>query len=190
MSFSQQASRSRRAALSAAVLGAVLATSAVSRAEGDVGARLFGIAALMLYGEILVPDLRFELPQPLGRPSLVLTVPWTLAFVGKGHRTDDMTFAGFFEPQFKLGPSALRLLAGGRIYSQASESGTGAFLETGALAGADGNGVMVGVGVNLLRSLFPCLSIGYRFTYSDQGLRHDLGIDLVTSAFPVRVGSD
>jgi hypothetical protein len=161
-------------------------------AEAVAGEEFSGLGDLTIGAyilEFIVPDVRVELGN--GRPGIVLTAPIVLGLLHQ-KEARPLERSGYWltvllEPQMRVNSNvAWRGLAGVRFYAPAISGQWGsAFVEAAGVVGQDGSGVAGGVGVSILRYVYPFLSVGYRLVWAGDHIRHDVTIDLSTMVIPL-----
>ncbi|XXF81448.1 hypothetical protein P2318_17330 [Myxococcaceae bacterium GXIMD 01537] len=134
--------------------------------------------------EPLVPDLRYEWGGAL-KDGWVLSWPihpWASPPLDVPGPT--LILSPFVEPQLRLGPSRLRLLAGMRVYSFPDTSRLGLLVEGAALWGQDGRGGVLGAGLSYdlierTRHTQPwTVSLVARRTWTNRDARFDFSVDV------------
>jgi hypothetical protein len=135
--------------------------------------------AVIFLTEPLVPDVRLELDFDFSEPRIVLGLPLYL----RAHKGDGFEVNALFEPQLRTDRIEARGIVGARITHRIGRSAFIIFAEGGAIAGTDGFGGMIGAGFSAYE-LFPglsCCSLVFRETFTHQGVRHDISLDVFTA---------
>lgn len=134
--------------------------------------------------EPLVPDVRYEWGQD-SKEHWVLSWPihpWASPPLDIPGPT--LFVSPFVEPQYRVKPSAIRLLAGARVYVFPDTLRLGVLAEGAGLWGEDGSGGVGGVGLTFdlierHRYTVPwTLSVVLRRTWTGQGDRTDVTFDV------------
>jgi hypothetical protein len=142
---------------------------------------------LMRFGEVVVPDLRFEYVQ---KPYVVLSLPahFTLSWEKDcSHYPPCYVTSAFVEPQWRPADGQWRALIGVRQTYAFIKDTFGLLGEAAALTGTDGHGVVLGAGPSFLHfegeMCGTVLSVVYRHSFTTEGHRDDVSIDLMALGY-------
>lgn len=164
---------------------AVVASPRIARADGSLGG-LDALGQALVLGELLIPDVRREVPLGDDEPRWVLSWPIVPTSIPLYEYTDagkqrGIRLTPFGEPQYRFGAESpgLRFAAGAR--ATWFRNGLMPSLEAGGVAGVDGNGGFIGLGISLLPMEFDggaTFGLITRLVATDEERRFELALDL------------
>ena len=162
------------------LLAMMTGTPSLARADGDVA--LHGAAQLLRFGELLIPDARYEHSFTAAEDRFVLSLPLVMR---AGHvnvgKASGIVFNHMVEFQYEVTRTEFRGVLGERmlIHGADSDGGFMPLLEAGGVVGSDGSGAMVGGGLAWGDGNFG-VSIGIvvRFVMTNEEHRADIALDV------------
>jgi hypothetical protein len=163
----------------------VVASPDIVRADGSLDA-FDTLGQALVLGELFIPDVRREVPLGDGEPRWVLSWPIVPTSIPLYEYRDagkqrGIRLTPFGEPQYRFGAESpgLRFAAGAR--ATWFRNGLMPSLEAGGVAGVDGNGGFIGLGISLLPMEFDggaTFGLVTRLVATDEERRIDLALDL------------
>lgn len=173
------------AAYSVTVHRAWVIVAATLAAPGLAHAEMWdGLDRLILAGELVVPDVRFEASftgADEGDTRWVLSWP-LVVHVGELGTTAGLSVNLFGEGQYQYGRGAVRGVVGGRALVFTREDGAderSPLFEAGAVIGGDGYGGMIGVGYGInARREGTSLGVVVRAVVTGDEVRGDIALDV------------
>ena len=143
---------------------------------------------MFVVGEMLIPDTRMEFD-----PSVAGVLSWPVSAVAGSVRPTSgshLVFVPFVEPQIQFTHSEYRLSSGTRLLGLLDATTLGVLFELAGVLGTDGHGCALGGGITLAEQthgeLGWTVSLVYRHTWTLDGSRHDLSLDI---AYPLHFGT-
>jgi len=168
-----------RFAVVAALVCAFIAAPRRAEAIGDGPAfdPTAGLAIIVIVGEMIIPDVRFEVPiTEHAQPGLVLSWPIVFEAWSWGKHTHVLPFV---EMQHRMGKRNFRALAGARLLLavRPKRSHTVVLLEAAGITGSDGDGAMMGAGIGRRYGQTSTFCVVVRGTRTQHGWRTDVAMD-------------
>jgi hypothetical protein len=138
--------------------------------------------------ELLIPDLQVEIGPEETQLGLAFPLAAEVARPGK-----NVSVEAWLEPQVVVSADLGRVALGGRVVlGPYSPLGRGLYyVDAGGVAGGDGAGVLLGVGLAApgFSSVLAILGLSYRVSITTEGLTHFICLDLMRIDLTTIAGS-